>query len=759
MFGTLVLYGNNCISNFNLQTGQADTQRGAAGVDVQFQPIARGRGSAIVNTKQESKNISLSGKVYQHTAPNQNIDKLYTKLNYVFKRQDAFLRLSPEWLAIDDLKGASVSNFTVGNDGGGVSISGEGYQLDSAQSLKFDIYVAKSGSNNATISRTLSTPINMTGKGARNLTPFSSVYNASAWSRGPNMTDGGAASGLFGAPGRKFTSASAGLSWLRQNITGIVAGQTYTLSTYARSGGTPTYFVYIDWYNAGGGLISSSFMTPTTLTATHQRYSITATAPAGAVRALINPVPTDAAGGSEFIITATQFELGTSPTDYQDNPTGANFKGNLEFWLDIPDVKFITSVDLRVGNDSSNYLSRTFTKNYEGELITNGANFFSVPVDQMTQTGTIDNLAIDYYYIQINYTSSAEDILNCYFPGIIWTNEDRNMNYRCYRQGEVSISNKRFDVVSADWSASFINYTGYAESTHETTLFTQNFTDNEDTQKIYLDGSYDPLPVIQVDVTSATNLSTLKLTNLDNNNTLEITPDSAVIAAKDVLVVDYLNQSLTLTAKPVDFKGYLPDFQLGQNRVKLEAISVNQSYIACVDENPTGAMIWYVYYKQGGVVGRRIAQSFVAGNTGRVFKINLKMIGNKTVRCSVYNNNAGIPGSTLIADGTISPASSWPGAWTKADIPSFSVTLGTTYWIVLEDTDFTNNGDPSGVSPVSVKFNSFGTVGSARAMDETVPGTWINSFNTTADWLFEVFNDEIPTTNITWTIKAKKLYS
>lgn len=68
----------------------------------------------------------------------------------------------------------------------------------------------------------------------------------------------------------------------------------------------------------------------------------------------------------------------------------------MAFWYKVLETSSIT---VKFGTDSSNYLSHTFTPT-EGEWI-----FFDVQVGDMTETGTIDYA--DITYIEIETTSTA----------------------------------------------------------------------------------------------------------------------------------------------------------------------------------------------------------------------------------------------------------------------------------------------------------------------------------------------------------------
>jgi hypothetical protein len=114
------------------------------------------------------------------------------------------------------------------------------------------------------------------------------------------------------------------------NVTVDVAeGQAYTASVYGQTS-TLDYRgrIQIDWRDSGGSLISSSLGTHTfSATSTWERYSVTATAPAGAVTALlragiVRPNASDTTLGN-IVFDAYQFEEGSTASDW--TPDGPAF--------------------------------------------------------------------------------------------------------------------------------------------------------------------------------------------------------------------------------------------------------------------------------------------------------------------------------------------------------------------------------------------------------------------------------------------------
>lgn len=90
----------------------------------------------------------------------------------------------------------------------------------------------------------------------------------------------------------------------------VVAGQQYTLSMYLKeNGGGAQLQLKINWKNSSGTVLSTSTGSATSITTSFVQYSLTATAPAGAVFASVQ-VNTTAATISTFWVDAVQLEYG-----------------------------------------------------------------------------------------------------------------------------------------------------------------------------------------------------------------------------------------------------------------------------------------------------------------------------------------------------------------------------------------------------------------------------------------------------------------
>lgn len=75
-------------------------------------------------------------------------------------------------------------------------------------------------------------------------------------------------------------------------------------------------------------------------------------------------------------------------------------------WVYIPDSSIITNFILRWGNDTSNYWSKTVTAPQFGSF-KNGWNLLKFDWSTATETGTVDETAVDYARLTVTYTGSG----------------------------------------------------------------------------------------------------------------------------------------------------------------------------------------------------------------------------------------------------------------------------------------------------------------------------------------------------------------
>lgn len=288
--------------------------------------------------------------------------------------------------------------------------------------------------------------------------------------------------------------------------------------------------------------------------------------------------------------------------------------GNFEVSIYIPDTQYVTSIDLEIGSDSSNYYSETFSSNYEGLNFENGWNHLSLKWDSdTTETGTVNSAAIDHVSININYNSSAIDQV-CLIGFLGWVNEDRLRNFPVFREGELGKQRFNYNAVAGiiEYKQSFDNSKGYAISTHSEDLFSEiGITVSEATVSFDLDGSTTLLPLFDITAVTSSDVQDITITNLGDDRS--IVYEQAGVADGEVISFGgsgntSVNLSSTLQGSNLEFKeGLIPTFKPGKNYVNLNVSTTTTSNLpaslpadnSTLSNTPTGS-------------GKRyVAQSFV----------------------------------------------------------------------------------------------------------------------------------------------------
>jgi hypothetical protein len=439
-------------------------------------------------------------------------------------------------------------------------------------------------------------------------------------------------------------------------------------------------------------------------------------------------------------------------------------KNSLDFWLEIPDVYFVTSVDFRIGSDSSNYWSYNFTTNYEGLPFENGVNYFSCPfsasttppcfLQPMTATGSPNFGATDYVFFRINYSSSAINISNCRFGELFCVNESRTRNYLCYREDEVEIErNYDYSKRVRKYKAKLHNNVGYGQATHPRLVGGQNNVSTLDTTLICdFEGSFQPYPVATIKTINATNLYKLTLKNLQNQEFVELINEYSLWANNDKFIFDKFTEIDGSGRKLIsrndivqDFEGKVPDFELGKNRLQ---------FLVSLTGNSTGFQSTYNSFTQ--TAGNTLsAQSFVAGITGTLTnaKIFCRYYLRLKPKISIYSNSAGLPG-TKIGDllmGGITPGNTFQ--WLEG-FGNISVTSGTTYWIVADHADEALNIAPYFMYQHWAYNSTSVTTGNRARFNGS---TWTAEAG--QDMTYQYTIEPVPSTNIDVAVYYTPLYA
>jgi hypothetical protein len=433
--------------------------------------------------------------------------------------------------------------------------------------------------------------------------------------------------------------------------------------------------------------------------------------------------------------------------------------GSFEFWVYIEDVFYVSSIDFRIGNDSSNYYSGSLTSNYEGKPLENGWNYLSaqwgnsVQGKTIDETGTVTDSDLDYLYTRINYTSDATDF-TARLGGFFHIQEDWDYNYPCYRTGEIGYDSSWYlltDLVPQNFSVNLLNYTGYGLNTHPIQLFNvTGITTTTNTQTVDLGGTFTPLLRNQFTLNTVTNLSDLRYFNLSTNENIRWTN---AWAADDVVVFDggSLGQPLvTRNGEPQDFEGKLPENQTGKNRLQMRVVTTANVKITQDSFNSSDD------FKGADLMGsdsKFLAQSWTCTQTGTLTRVKVRIEADFFGDLAITNDFSGDAGNASQNLQKVSFSATSGPEIVELDF-NVPVTSGTTYWIKIA-------GRPASVfggTPRTIgKWYEDTTQPYAGGLGKSSPdqSTWTS---TSSDFYFEVVQEPTPSTDIDWSCSYRKLY-
>lgn len=253
--------------------------------------------------------------------------------------------------------------------------------------------------------------------------------------------------------------------------------------------------------------------------------------------------------------------------------------GAFEAWVYLPQTEGVTNVELKIGNDTSNYYSDTVTDQYDGTLFEAGWNYLSFTVEEMSVTGTIDPYGFgSYISIKINYDGLMEDRDNFRIGGVLWQEEERTRNFKSYVK-DFDVSAEHYDITRANFNLTVYLYEGVAESTTTyDVLGVTGQTAATYSGEIELEGTYNPLPIFTIDITAATNVSGITLTNVTTGDSVAIT---RTYTAGERLLINMDDREVLVNGIPTDYDDVLPRFILGENDVQL---SITSTGLETIDE-------------------------------------------------------------------------------------------------------------------------------------------------------------------------------
>lgn len=747
-----ILYGNYGLSNRRIQVRELAILDGSPN-SLQTIPISRGTGSSVVRNRTEARSIKLAGGTTftNETQKEDSVLEMTDKVKKIFSKQKRLLRTVPKSkvTVLDDCQ--STLNWSNSGDAGALSLDQADFEYNNA-SLKSTVTVSTGSAtyNKDITSQDLSVLTN-TGN-FEFWTYLSDVYNVNSldfrvgnktrnqikksseiatantyWQKGAGLTENGVVgtSGLSGQPVYSFAFTGAN-SYIQQTYaTNRVPAsplQDVTLSAEVRlasgtwSGGNRNFA--ITCYDSGGTNLGTVNGATFTATATNARYSSTVQTLASTayIRFIF---PTNLTSATlEF--SAPQLEFGTTATAYQSQ-----------------------------GTVLDNYYSQNITTNYEGLPFENGWNYISVPWGneieglKMTETGTVNDTIIDYTLVNVNYETTAENF-TFGLGGLFHVQESFCRNFLCSLDGAINTEPQWYlitDNIKNDFELNLLNYTGYAQATHNVKLFTETaVTTLTKTKKVDLQGTFSPLLVNTFTLNNVTNLTDLRYTNLSSNEIIRWTNSWT---AGNILIFDGLNKFVTTDGNPQDFTGKIPSNILGINYLKMDIVTssaVTVQYVVKTDDQ--------------GLRSEIRGQSFTASLSGTLTSVKLNMrinpgTGAGTVLpVKIYSSSGGYP-NTLLATNNFSFYDSGT-SYVDYEIPfNVSVTNTSVYHIVVDGTSL--------ASVLGFFFWSRDNVSGYPDGKATVysGGSW---FDSGWDSYFIASIEPTPSTNIDWECSYKPLY-
>jgi len=254
-------------------------------------------------------------------------------------------------------------------------------------------------------------------------------------------------------------------------------------------------------------------------------------------------------------------------------------EGAFEAWVYLPQTTGVTSIELAIGNDTSNYYSSTASEQHDGTAFELGWNYISILVRDMDITGTVDVYGIgEYLSVKVNYSNLMEDREGFRVGGILWQEEERTRNFRAYVE-DFNVHSRHYDITRAGFQLYVFAYEGIAESTGSYNVIgsagesTATYVDEAE-----FEGTYDPLPKFTIEVTAATNVSAIALANITTGDSVDIT---RTYSAGDKLVIDTDNREVLVNGAAVDYDDVLPRFILGENDLQ---VSISTTGLETIDE-------------------------------------------------------------------------------------------------------------------------------------------------------------------------------
>lgn len=358
--------------------------------------------------------------------------------------------------------------------------------------------------------------------------------------------------------------------------------------------------------------------------------------------------------------------------------------GNFEMWVYLPDPYLVNGVLFKVGNDSSNYWETPYlTAQYDGRQLEYGWNYVTCPWSDMTETGTVDPSTLDYMLIDISYESSQADITGFKVDDLIWQDDNQTVNYLCRPEG-LRASDNYYEQTITKYTVNLIAHKGYGEGTNTLIASSETTIDTlQHTTLIDLEGSSEPLPILEYTINSAVNTNSLVLENVTTGTSIEA---SEAIADDDVIILNLSTKQLLKNGVPIPYDGSLPVFIPARNRLVTNLSTASAYDVEQLVQNVWGTSSPDRYYAQQFSTNGTANPILTAIQAFMKFNSSDLSGSNPNVHpVFIYTDSANEPNSLVANVGQISvERTNTGGAWVTLNC-SVPLAASTKYWLVIKN--------------------------------------------------------------------------
>lgn len=415
--------------------------------------------------------------------------------------------------------------------------------------------------------------------------------------------------------------------------------------------------------------------------------------------------------------------------------------GSLAFSWYIPDIYYVESVVVRIGNDEDNYYeSGSITENYEQLSFYRGWNVIVVNWSDMTETGTVDDSALDFFELEVTLDDEFTSITGMKIDGLMWVNETETRNYKAWLSDLDYVIKKQ---KIATFKANFFAQDGVGFSTFAYSALSEDSIE-ETSYESELDfsaGSFEPLPVFTLSLASVSSVGSVRLTNETNGQYTDITiaPED-----NDILEIDHENGTVELNDEAVVFTG-LPEWDLGINRFSITFTGDSPGSISQETHD--------TYYGDGNADQLYLFQTFESPASGRVtqFEIYMTCPGAEPAGwgAQIYTADGSGEPDTFLGYGTYYGASA---EWKEPTVLSnMNLISGSTYGIQIN----TQKRVWSGTVDNKVYANSAGGYGDGTLKKSADEASWTD---TSDDMAFRITVTPTPTLEYDLDVEYRRRY-